>query len=79
VLKIKTDPDSYVGLLGIDQSVLLLRGGNDFDKNEVFHALGRLDNATASRSTAARCPGENSGLVTLTNALYPVYDGWYNS
>lgn len=32
-------PNSYIGLMGIDQSVLLLRSGNDLDKSEVFDEL----------------------------------------
>lgn len=28
-ITIRTKPNSYVGLLGVDQSVLLLRSGND--------------------------------------------------
>lgn len=32
-------PNSYVGLMGIDQSVLLLRKGNDLDKSQVFNEL----------------------------------------
>lgn len=27
--KVTADPDSYVGLLAVDQSVLLLKSGND--------------------------------------------------
>lgn len=32
-------PNSYIGLMGIDQSVLLLREGNDLDEKEVFNEL----------------------------------------
>lgn len=32
-------PNSYIGLMGIDQSVLLLREGNDLDRTEVFSEL----------------------------------------
>ncbi|KAJ6649478.1 CD109 antigen [Pseudolycoriella hygida] len=38
-LKITTSPDSFVGLLAVDQSVLLLRSGNDISKNSVTNAL----------------------------------------
>lgn len=34
-LKINADPNSYVGLLGVDQSVLLLKGGNDLEMSAV--------------------------------------------
>lgn len=33
-------PNSYIGLMGVDQSVLLLRKGNDLDKSQIFHELG---------------------------------------
>lgn len=32
-------PNSYVGLLGVDQSVLLLRKGNDLDRTQIFNEL----------------------------------------
>lgn len=34
-LKVKADPNSYVGLLAVDQSVLLLKSGNDITKEMV--------------------------------------------
>lgn len=33
-------PNSYIGLMGVDQSVLLLRKGNDLDKSQIFNELG---------------------------------------
>lgn len=39
-ISVKSKPLSYVGLLGVDQSVLLLKSGNDIDQemitNEMF-------------------------------------------
>lgn len=32
-------PNSFVGLLGVDQSVLLLKNGNDLKKSEVLDEL----------------------------------------
>lgn len=32
-------PNSYVGLLGVDQSVLLLKKGNDIEHSTVFSEL----------------------------------------
>lgn len=40
-ISIKTNPDSFVGLLGVDQSVLLMKTGNDIDKSSVFAELER--------------------------------------
>ena len=34
-LTVKADPDSSVGLLAVDQSVLLLKSGNDITKEMV--------------------------------------------
>ncbi|XP_033172652.1 C3 and PZP-like alpha-2-macroglobulin domain-containing protein 8 [Drosophila mauritiana] len=56
-LKVKTDPHSFVGLLGVDQSVLLLRSGNDLNRDQILNNL-------ATYST---------DLVTLTNANINIY------
>ncbi|XP_016962296.1 CD109 antigen [Drosophila biarmipes] len=52
ILKIKTAPNAFFGLLGVDESVLLLRSGNDFNRDQI---LGNLANYS-------------SDLVTLSNA-----------
>lgn len=70
-LKIKTDADSYVGLLGVDQSVLLLKSGNDLARDAVFNSLNKYKTATPWQTGYGRYPGQASGLVTLTNANYP--------
>ena len=38
-LRIKTAPDSFIGLMVIDQSVMLLKSGNDITKDMVFPLL----------------------------------------
>lgn len=38
-ITITSKPNSFIGLLGIDQSVLLLKKGNDLDKAEVLDEL----------------------------------------
>ncbi|XP_073828057.1 CD109 antigen-like [Musca autumnalis] len=74
-LNIKSDPDSFVGLLGVDQSVLILQSGNDLDKNHIIDDLNCYE--TSSRSgdyfvyRPWHSPGVSSGLVTLTNASVP--------
>lgn len=40
-------PNSYIGLMGIDQSVLLLRKGNDLDKSHVFDELDEFSRKQA--------------------------------
>ncbi|XP_030565061.1 CD109 antigen isoform X3 [Drosophila novamexicana] len=70
-LQIKTDADSYVGLLGVDQSVLLLKSGNDLARDDVFNSLNKYKTSTPWQQGYGRYPGQSSGLVTLTNANYP--------
>ncbi|XP_044727005.1 CD109 antigen-like isoform X2 [Chrysoperla carnea] len=47
-ITIRTKPNSYVGLLGIDQSVLALRKGNDLSLEEVEQELRSYDSGHAS-------------------------------
>ncbi|XP_017115777.1 CD109 antigen isoform X4 [Drosophila elegans] len=70
-LRVKTDADSFVGLLGVDQSVLLLKSGNDLSRDEIFNSLNKYQTTTPYQRGYGRYPGETSGLVTLTNANYP--------
>ncbi|XP_037711798.1 CD109 antigen isoform X2 [Drosophila subpulchrella] len=74
-LRVKTDPDSFVGLLGVDQSVLLLKSGNDLSQDEIFNGLNKYQTSTPWQSGYGRYPGQTSGLVTLTNAHYPFSTG----
>nr|XP_014289274.1 CD109 antigen-like isoform X3 [Halyomorpha halys] len=41
-------PMSYVGLLGVDQSVLLLKTGNDITKDDVITELSSYDSSSSS-------------------------------
>ncbi|XP_043065283.1 CD109 antigen isoform X3 [Drosophila ficusphila] len=70
-LQVKTDADSFVGLLGVDQSVLLLKSGNDLSQDDIFNSLNRFSTSTPWQRGFGRYPGQTSGLVTLTNANYP--------
>lgn len=36
-------PNSFVGLLGVDQSVLLLKSGNDIEKSTVIEDMERYN------------------------------------
>lgn len=40
-IDIQTNPKSYVGLLAIDQSLLLLRSGNDLKREEIDNELNQ--------------------------------------
>lgn len=74
-LNIKTDPNSYVGLLGVDQSVLLLKSGNDLDLSAILNDLKPYKSEDEHQDEFSRyiykVPGENSGLMVMTNAHYP--------
>ncbi|XP_039279526.1 CD109 antigen isoform X2 [Nilaparvata lugens] len=43
-LKVQSKPNSYIGVLGIDQSVLLLKKGNDISQDDVLNELYSYDN-----------------------------------
>ncbi|XP_067624049.1 thioester-containing protein 1 allele R1 isoform X4 [Eurosta solidaginis] len=75
-LEIATDPDSFVGLLGVDQSVLLLKSGNDINRDQVFNSLSNYDTSTPWQRGYGIYPGQDAGLVTLTNAHYPYNDAF---
>lgn len=38
-IAVKSNPNSFIGLLGIDKSVLILRGGNDLAHDEIWNEL----------------------------------------
>lgn len=44
-ISVSTNPNSFVGLLGVDQSVLLLKKGNDIEESTVFAELGMYEYA----------------------------------
>ncbi|KAG8196513.1 hypothetical protein JTE90_012327 [Oedothorax gibbosus] len=80
---VTTKPNALVGLLGIDQSVLLLKSGNDITQNDVINELetydgGRKKNRFSHffrRKRSLWWPGsatahevfDDSGVVVLTN------------
>ncbi|XP_017029366.1 thioester-containing protein 1 allele S3-like [Drosophila kikkawai] len=89
-LTVKTDADSFVGLLGVDQSVLLHKSGNDLSRDNIFNGLKQKYQTSRSKMYGyEKYPGKTSGLVTLTNAnydddqwnsedcLYGLFGSWY--
>lgn len=48
-LTVEAKPNSYVGLLGIDQSVLLLKTGNDIVQDDVLNELRSYDNSDSNQ------------------------------
>ncbi|EDW11959.1 Thioester-containing protein 5, isoform A [Drosophila mojavensis] len=69
-LEIKTAPQSFVGLMAVDQSVLLLGSNNDINKDSFGWRLGRYDTHTPWQGGYSYYPGERSGVVTMTNANF---------
>lgn len=45
-ISVESLPNSYVGLLGVDQSVLLLKKGNDLESNEIFSEMDKYKTYT---------------------------------
>ncbi|XP_017069812.2 LOW QUALITY PROTEIN: alpha-2-macroglobulin-P [Drosophila eugracilis] len=69
-LQIKTPPKSFVGLLAVDQSVLLLGNNNDLNKDSFNWRLNGYDTTTPWQGGYSYFPGERSGVVTMTNANF---------
>lgn len=45
-ISVSSKPNSFVGLLGVDQSVLLLKKGNDIEPSTVFEELDKYNEVT---------------------------------
>ncbi|XP_016984792.2 alpha-2-macroglobulin isoform X2 [Drosophila rhopaloa] len=69
-LEIKTPPKSFVGLLAVDQSVLLLGNNNDLNKDSFNWRLNGYETSTPWQGGYSYFPGERSGVVTMTNAYF---------
>ncbi|XP_017476754.1 PREDICTED: CD109 antigen-like isoform X2 [Rhagoletis zephyria] len=69
-LHIRTAPHSFVGLVAIDQSVLLLAGNNAITSNDFRWRIGSYDTSTPWLGGSSYYPGTGTGVVTLTNADY---------
>uniref|UniRef100_A0A1B6EFY6 TEP1-F n=1 Tax=Clastoptera arizonana TaxID=38151 RepID=A0A1B6EFY6_9HEMI len=48
-LSLEAKPNSYIGLLGVDQSVLLLKGGNDIERDDVLNEMRSYDQSESSQ------------------------------
>uniref|UniRef100_A0A8W7K8L0 CD109 antigen n=1 Tax=Anopheles albimanus TaxID=7167 RepID=A0A8W7K8L0_ANOAL len=80
-ITVSTNPDSYVGLLGVDQSVLLLKSGNDITKDQVFSELEKYEERSYAfyrrkkryvwRSYGEHRDFESVGAFVLSNANDP--------
>lgn len=64
-IQISTSPDSFVALLGIDQSVKLMKQGNDLDKSEIFSELSDYNIFVTGKKWTDFL---DSGVFLMTNA-----------
>lgn len=67
-LKISTAPNSYVGLLAVDQSVLLLRSGNDISLNDVTDDLDSYNAIAYRRNNYHQRYHWSQEISTIENA-----------
>lgn len=76
-VSIFTKPNSLVGLLGIDQSVLLLKTGNDISQQDLSNEIKSYGSSTSKKIIREANNAEdlfhNSDVVILTNNF--VYNG----
>ncbi|XP_067120977.1 CD109 antigen [Centruroides vittatus] len=88
-IEVETKPNAFIGLLGIDESILLLKSGNDITEKDVIDEIDKYfpgaDRFTSPwyrrRKRSFWWPGlktageifDESGLIILTNGLVPVY------
>ncbi|KAH7637287.1 cd109 antigen-like protein [Dermatophagoides farinae] len=88
-IQVRTKPSAYVGLLGVDQSVLLLKSGFDITQQDVLNELESYDSGSRqsnggyypwarywlwSGATTAAEIFADSGVVILTNSLVHRYE-----
>lgn len=75
-IQVTTNPNSFVGLLGVDQSVLLLKKGNDIEASTVFQELTKY--STIEKSNYFYYSADkryndfyDSNAIIITNAKKP--------
>jgi Alpha-2-macroglobulin bait region domain len=68
-ITVKSKQNSFVGLLGVDQSVLVLRKGNDLTKSEIFNEIKKYGISKKKlKSTKNYKDFTNSKIIIITNA-----------
>ncbi|OQV19069.1 CD109 antigen [Hypsibius exemplaris] len=84
LVRVQTAPNSFVGMLAMDQSLLLLKTGNDFTESDVISAVQGFEVDSwsfddAFGSSRFKFPDgrsvwrflEQAGLIVLSNAAIP--------
>uniref|UniRef100_T1H4Z1 Alpha-2-macroglobulin bait region domain-containing protein n=1 Tax=Megaselia scalaris TaxID=36166 RepID=T1H4Z1_MEGSC len=72
-LSLKTAQNSFIGLLGLDQSVLLLKSGNDLDASNIFNKIEQNFFGGCFRGGCFP-PRSSSSLIIITNADFEQED-----
>uniref|UniRef100_A0A182VDH6 TEP1-F n=1 Tax=Anopheles merus TaxID=30066 RepID=A0A182VDH6_ANOME len=80
-IDIRTVKDSFVGLLAVDQSVLLLKSGNDLSRDEVVQQLEMYESALNchefyDKNSTSDCKSHGLGLVdnpSKVNVFMPFF------
>ncbi|XP_070502251.1 CD109 antigen-like [Chironomus tepperi] len=69
-ITVKSKEDSFIGLLGVDQSVLVLKKGNDIDRSQVMQEIEKINKAAASSSNYYKSYRDfkDSDAYIITNA-----------
>ncbi|XP_055314135.1 CD109 antigen-like [Sitodiplosis mosellana] len=65
-IEVKSKPNSFIGLLGIDRSALIMRGGNDLSHDEIRTSLAMANLAHHSYKDSSEF--SNAGLICFSNA-----------
>jgi CD109 antigen len=86
-ISVKSSANSFIGLLGIDQSVLLLKSGNDIDQAQVAKELLMYERANINNNRWSNDPKyvrkfyqdfQTSQTVVITNAkdAFRMFTSW---
>lgn len=81
-ISVTTRPNSFVGLLGVDQSVLLLKKGNDIEASTVFQELEKYGNVEKHKYYSSKKwynDFHDSNAVIITNAKKPYGKFFYKN
>ena len=81
-VRVNTKPDAWVSIVGVDQSVLLLKSGNDMTREAVIQELQTFDttftdNYWDGRTSTAQKLFNLSGVVVISNGLVYKHDKEY--
>ncbi|CAG2178654.1 unnamed protein product [Oppiella nova] len=80
-VRVNTKPDAWVGIVGVDQSVLLVKSGNDMTREAVIQELQTFDTTFTTQwdgyTSTAQKLFNFSGVVVISNGLVYKHDKDY--